>query len=125
MSPKNPAADEFLRLHKMFLFHLGCAATLAWVAAIYAAFSAPWVRNIRALIDPSGPFQVESTGSFLFGLPVIMTIGWAAAFFGADLMRQARMLRSQSTEFALAGAAAFTVFCMAVNRAVAVLLIAA
>ena len=46
-------ADEFSRLHKHFVFHLGVAVSLAWMTALYAALHAPFVRNIRPLIDPT------------------------------------------------------------------------
>lgn len=123
MSFEKRAVDEFTRLHRMFVFHLGCAVTLSWVAAIYAASQGPWVRNIRALIDPTRPFHTESTWSFVFGLPMILTIGWISVFFGADVLRRIRTLRSQSAEFALAGGAAFMVFYMAIDRAVTVVLL--
>ena len=63
------SADRFTRLHKAFTFHLGIAASLAWMTALYAALHAPWVRNIRPLIDPAQIGRVESTWSFLFGFP--------------------------------------------------------
>ena len=109
----------------MFVFHLGCAVTLSWVTAIYAACQGPWVRNIRALIDPGQPLRSESTWSFVFGLPMLLTLGWLSVFFGAEFLRRIRTLRSQSAEFALAGAAAFMVFYMAIDRAVTVVLLGA
>ena len=51
------ARDDFSRLHRSFTFHLGVAVGLSWLTALYAAFYAPWVRNIRALIDPTGGFD--------------------------------------------------------------------
>ena len=45
-------ADDYVRLHRLFTFHLGIAVSLAWMTSLYAALYAPWVRNIRPLIDP-------------------------------------------------------------------------
>ncbi len=44
------------------------------MTALYAALHAPWVRNIRPLIDPSQVGRVESTWSFLFGFPAMLTV---------------------------------------------------
>lgn len=108
--------DEFERLHRMFVEHLGIALGLAWMTAAVAAFQAPWTRNIRGLIDPLG--RPESTWSFLFALPIVMTIAWLAALFGGDLMRRSQVFRSQAIEFGLAGLVAFAIFCLAISRAV-------
>jgi hypothetical protein len=113
--------DEFARLHRVFVEHLGFAVALAWVAALVAAFYAPWISNIRGLIDPTG--RPESTSSFLFALPVLLLAGWVSAVFGADAMRRMQVLKSQTIEFALAGAVAFGVFYLAVERAVTVFLL--
>lgn len=110
------APDEFSRLHRLFIEHLAIAIGFVWLASLYAAVHAPWVRNIRGLIDPAG--RVESTGSFLFGLPLLMSAAWICAAFGADAMRRSRVLKNQSLEFGLAGLVAFAVFCMAIHRAV-------
>ena len=45
-------ADDYARLHRLFTFHLGIAVSLSWMTSLYAAIYAPWVRNIRPLIDP-------------------------------------------------------------------------
>lgn len=108
--------DEFERLHRLFVEHLGIALALAWMTAAVAAVQAPWTRNIRGLIDPLG--RPESTWSFLFALPIVMTIAWLAALFGADLMRRSQVFRNQLIEFGLAGLVAFAIFCLAISRAV-------
>ena len=59
MTFDDDAADGFVRLHKVFTFHLGVAVGLAWMTALYAALYAPWVRNIRPLIDPTNLGHVE------------------------------------------------------------------
>jgi hypothetical protein len=117
------SGDDFARLHRLFVFHLGVAVALAWSTAAYAALHAPWVRNIRGLIDPFQR-QAESTSSFLFGLPLLLTLAWVALVFGADLLRRFPTLRNQAVEFALAGAVAFAIFCMAIDRAVTAMLLA-
>jgi hypothetical protein len=66
-------SGEFSRLHSLFTFHLGVAVGLSWLTSLYASLYAPWVRNIRPLIDPSDAGQVESTWSFLFIFPVVLT----------------------------------------------------
>ena len=63
-------SGEFSRLHNLFTFHLGIAVSLSWLTSLYAAFYAPWVRNIRPLIDPTNVGPVESTWSYLFIFPV-------------------------------------------------------
>ena len=79
-----------------------------------AAYHAPWTRNIRGLIDPSE--RVESTWSFLFALPAVMTFGLVILVLGAETLRRASLLRHQGIEFAVAGLAVFAIFCLAVKR---------
>jgi hypothetical protein len=93
------------------------------MTALYAALYAPWVRNIRPLIDPTNLGRVESTWSFLFGMPTVLTVAWVVAFLGRDMLQQFRMLKNQTVEFALAGAAAFTIFYLSIDRAVAAILL--
>jgi hypothetical protein len=115
--------DSFLRLHRMFTFHLGVAVSLAWMTSLYAAAYAPWVRNIRSLIDPFAAGRPESTWSFLFALPVVLTIAWLMSVFGREALRNMRMLSSQLLEFTIAGAVAFALFYMSIDRAVTALLL--
>jgi hypothetical protein len=115
--------DGFLHLHRVFTFHLGVAVTLAWMTSLYAALYAPWVRNIRSLIDPLTASRPESTWSFLFAIPVVMTVSWLLAIFGRDILREMRLLRSQFAEFAVAGLVAFALFYMSIDRAVTALLL--
>jgi hypothetical protein len=110
------ATDEFTRLHGLFVQHFGFATGFVWLAAIVAATQAPWVRNFRGLLDPMA--RAESTWSFLFALPVLMTAAWLCVLFGADTMRRGQLLKNQNLEFGLAGLVAFAVFCMAIHRAV-------
>ena len=117
-------ADQFSRLHKIFVFHLGVAVGLAWMTALYAALHTPFVRNIRPLIDPESAGRVESTWSFLFGMPLVLTLAWVMVFFGSDVLRQIKLCRNQTLEFAAAAAVAFGVFYMSIDRAVAAILIA-
>ena len=116
-------SDRYARLHKLFVFHLGVAVSLAWITALYAALYAPWVRNIRPLLDPSNLGKVESTWSFLFGMPIVLTVAWVMAFFAGDLLRNFRLLKNQTAEFAIAGAVAFGLFYVAIDRAVSALLL--
>ena len=116
------AQDDFTRLHGIFTFHFGVAVGLAWMTSLYSACHAPWVRNIRALIDPaSGPDRVESTWSFLFALPVVLTIAWVSFHFGREIMRRAQTLPNLTIEFAAAAFVAFGVFYLSIDRAVAAL----
>lgn len=117
------ASDEFSRLHRLFVEHLGIALGLVWLASAAAALQAPWVHNIRGLIDPLS--RPESTLSYLFGLPMLMTLAWIAVAFGADLIRRTQVLRSQALEFGIAGLVAFAVFCLALHRVVAAVALAA
>ncbi|WP_232631157.1 hypothetical protein [Methylobacterium sp. Leaf118] len=116
------ARDDFSRLHRHFTLHLGVAVGLSWLTALYAAANVPWVRNIRALIDPAGPVRVESTLSYLFVMPAVLTLAWAAAYFGRETMRRLQTLPNQTLEFAAAAAVAFGVFYLSIDRAVAALL---
>lgn len=120
---KPDAVDEFSRLHRIFVFHLGIAVGLAWMTSLYAALFAPWVRNIRPLIEaiPSG--RIESTGAFLFGMPAILTVAWVVLFFGRDLLRHVRVVPNQLIEFAFAAVAAFVLFYLSIDRAVAAILL--
>ena len=117
-------SGEFSRLHNLFTFHLGIAVSLAWLTSLYAAFYAPWVRNIRPLIDPAQVGRVESTWSFLFGFPAILTVSWIMVWAGRDMLRHFRLMKSQTAEFAVAAAVAFAIFYMAIDRAVAAILLA-
>lgn len=125
MRSQGGMVDEFSRLQGLFVVHLGFAVIFAWTTALFAASRAPWVHNIRALIDPAQLGRVESTGSFLFCLPLLLTLGWLSVAYGGDLLRRTQMLRNQSAEFALAALAAFTVFYMSVERAVTALMLGA
>src|SRR5919202_3214247 len=116
-------ADQYSRLHKLFVFHLGVAVSLAWMTALYAALYAPWVRNIRPLLDPNNLGRPESTWSFLFAMPVVLTVAWVMAYFGGEIMRNFRLLKNQVIEFGIAGAVAFALFYMAIDHAVAALLL--
>lgn len=110
------SSDEFARLHRLLVEHLTIAVGLLWATTIYAGLHAPWLRNIRGLIDPFG--RPESTASFLFGLPVLMTVAWLFCAFGGEVMRRSQLLKNQTVEFGIAALIAFGVFCMAIDRAV-------
>ena len=95
-------SGEFSRLHNLFTFHLGVAVTLAWLTSLYASLYAPWVRNIRPLIDPANVGPVESTWSYLFIFPVVLTTAWLISIFGQNLFAQFRIFKNQIIEFAFA-----------------------
>jgi hypothetical protein len=116
-------SGEFNRLHSLFTFHLGVAVGLSWLTSLYASLYAPWVRNIRPLINPADAGQVESTWSFLFIFPVVLTIAWLLSIFGHNTLRQLQMLKNQTIEFAIAGVVSFVVFYLSIDRAVAAMLI--
>ncbi|KMO17590.1 hypothetical protein [Methylobacterium indicum] len=116
------ATDTFSRLHRTFTTHLGIAVGLAWVTTLAAAIQAPWVRNIRALIDPMAS-RVESTWSFLFAMPVVLTLAWLGALYGRETLRELRALPNDAAEFALAAVVAFAVFYLSIDRAISVLFI--
>ncbi|AWN41957.1 hypothetical protein U8607_14295 [Methylobacterium durans] len=117
------ARDDFSRLHRIFTFHLGVAVGLSWLTTLYAACYAPWVRNIRALLDPTGLDRVESTLSFLFVLPAVLTVAWISVYFGREIMRRTQTLSNLTLEFAAAAMVAFGVFYLSIDRAVAALYI--
>lgn len=118
------ARDDFSRLHRIFTFHLGVAVGLSWITALYSACHAPWVRNIRALIDPvAGLDRIESTWSFLFVMPAVLTLAWLSVYFGREVMRRFQTLPNQALEFAAAALVAFGVFYLSIDRAVAALYI--
>lgn len=115
--------DEFTRLHRIFTFHLGVAVALAWMTAIYACLYAPWVRNIRPLLDPSSVDRVESTWSFLFGMPIVLSVAWIVVITGRDMLRQLCLFKNYAFEFALAAFVAFGIFYLSIDRAVAAILL--
>lgn len=116
------ARDDFSRMHRIFTFHLGIAVSLAWTTALYAACYAPWVRNIRALIEPGTALdRVESTWSFLFAMPAVLSIAWVSVFFGREVLRRAQTLPNVALEFSAAAVVAFGMFYLSVDRAVAAL----
>jgi hypothetical protein len=116
-------SGEFSRLHNLFTFHLGIAVTLAWLTSLYAAIYAPWVRNIRPLLDPSNVGQVESTWSYLFIFPVVLTAAWLISIFGQKVLAQFRLMKNQAIEFAIAAVIAFGMFYLSIDRAVAAMLL--
>ncbi|MEZ0169876.1 hypothetical protein [Microvirga sp. TS319] len=112
-------SGEFSRLHNLFTFHLGVAVTLAWLTSLYAAAYAPWVRNIRPLLDPSNVGPAESTWSYLFIFPVVLTTAWLISIFGQNILARFRLLKNQAIEFGIAAAVAFAMFYLSIDRAVA------
>jgi len=116
-------SDDFSRLHRIFTFHLGVAVSLAWVTALYAALDAPWVRNIRPLVDPAGLGRVESTWSFLFVMPMVLTVAWLSVYFGREVLRRSQTLGNVAIEFAAAALVAFGLFYLSIDRAVSVITI--
>ena len=116
-------SGEFSRLHSLFTFHLGIAVTLSWLTSLYASLYAPWVRNIRPLIDPANAGPVESTWSYLFIFPVVLTTAWLISIFGQNLFAQFRIFKNQIIEFAFAALVAFGMFYLSIDRAVAAMLI--
>ena len=70
-----------------------------------------------------GARQVESTWSFLFALPVVLTAAWLMTIFGRDLLREVRMLRNVAVEFGIAAVIAFAIFYLSIDRAVTALLL--
>ncbi|GJD33686.1 hypothetical protein [Methylobacterium aerolatum] len=118
----NQARDDFSRLHKAFAFHLGMATALSWLTALYVAASTPWVRNVRALIDPVGGLdRVESTVSYLFAMPAVLALAWISIVLGRESLRRAQTLSNVAVEFAAAAVVAFGVFYLSIDRAVTLL----
>jgi len=118
----NQARDDFSRLHKAFAFHLGMATALSWLTALYVAVSTPWVRNVRALIDPVGGLdRVESTVSYLFAMPAVLALAWISIVLGRESLRRAQTLSNVAVEFAAAAVVAFGVFYLSIDRAVTLL----
>jgi hypothetical protein len=115
---------EFSRLHRLFQFHFGIATTLAWITSAVAAFHAPWVRDIYHFIDPMGPWKPESTGSYLFGFPLLMSVAWLACLLARDILFDMRLRGHLKTEFAVAGSVAFLMFYLSIERAVTAMLAA-
>ena len=116
-------SGEFSRLHNLFTFHLGIAVSLSWLTSLYASFYAPWVRNIRPLIDPGNVGPVESTWSYLFIFPVVLTTAWLISIYGHNMLSRFRLLKNQVIEFAVAAAVAFALFYLSIDRAVAAMLL--
>ncbi len=116
-------SGEFGRLHNLFTFHLGVAVTLSWLTSLYASLYAPWVRNIRPLIDPSNVGPVESTWSYLFIFPIVLTAAWLISIYGQNVLRQFQLLKNQAIEFGIAAIVAFVLFYLSIDRAVAAILI--
>ena len=106
--------DTFGRLHGHFVRHFGMAVIFAWGFAAFAATQAPWTRNIRGLIDPTG--RPESTALFLFGIPVLLAVGWFTAYIGGDVFRRTALVRHPAVEFAVAGLAVLFVFALSIQR---------
>ena len=106
--------DMFGRLHGHFVRHFGIAVIFAWGFAAFAATQAPWTRNLRGLIDPAG--RPESTAAFLFGLPLLLAVGWFTVFIGGDVFRRTALVRHPAIEFGVAGLAVLIVFALSIHR---------
>ena len=119
---RQEAPDAFGRLHGLFVRHFGFAVLFSFGFAGFAATQAPWTRNLRGLIDPAA--RPESTAAFLFGLPLLLAIGWLTALVGVDLFRRTTMVRHPAIEFAVAGVAVLIVFALSIQRGVAAILVA-
>lgn len=119
---REAAPDTFGRLHGHFVRHFGMAVIFAWAFAAFAATQAPWTRNLRGLIDPAG--RPESTAAFLFGLPMLLAVGWVTVYLGADVLRRASLARHPAIEFGVAALAVLLVFVLSVQRGVAAILVA-
>ena len=117
------ARDDFSRLHRAFTVHLGVAVGLAWMTALYAAAYAPWVRNIRALIDPAsaGSSASRAPSPTCFAMPAVLTVAWLSVLLGREMLRRAQTLSNVALEFAAAALVAFGVFYLSIDRAVAAL----
>lgn len=113
---RETSSDEFGRLHGHFVRHFGMAVIFAFGFAAFAATQAPWSRNIRGLIDPAG--RPESTAAFLFGIPVLLAVGWFTAFIGGDVFRRTALVRRPAVEFAVAGLVVLAVFALSIQRGV-------
>lgn len=118
---REAAPDMFGRLHGHFVRHFGMAVVFAWAFAAYAATHAPWTRNLRGLIDPTA--RPESTAAFLFGLPMLLLVGWVTVYLGGDVFRRTALVRHPAVEFAVAALAVLMVFALSVQRGVAAILI--
>lgn len=116
------APDEFTRLHALFVRHFGMAVLFAWAFALAAVTQAPWIRNLRGLIDPAG--RPQGTAAFLFGLPVLLSVGWFTAYIGGDVFRRTALLRQPAIEFGVAAFAVFIVFALSIQRGVAAMVVA-
>jgi len=119
MTANDKALDDFDRFHKLFIFHVGVAVALAWMTSLYAAIYTPWARTFRPLIDPAAAGQVESTWSFLFGMPMILSTAWLMVVFGGAILRQASVFKNQAIEFGIGGSVAFSLFYLTIDRTVA------
>lgn len=119
---RQEAPDAFGRLHGLFVRHFGFAVVFAFGFSAFAATQAPWTRNLRGLIDPAA--RPESTAAFLFGLPLLLAVGWFTAFVGGDVFRRTAMMRHPAVEFAVAGLAVLIVFALSIQRGVAAILVA-
>ena len=115
----NDDAGQFSKFHSLFMFHLGIAVALAWLTSFSATFYAPWVRNIRPLLDPNYSGHVESTWSFLFVFPTVLAAAWLLSLFGQNALRQFQILKNQAAEFGVAALVAFVLFYVSIDRAVA------
>lgn len=118
---RETAPDEFARLHALFVRHFGMAVLFAWAFAFAALTQAPWSRNLRGLIDPAS--RPESTAAFLFGLPVLLGIGWFTAYIGGDVFRRTALVRRPAVEFSVAALAVFIVFALSIQRGVAAIVV--
>jgi hypothetical protein len=114
------SAHEFFRLHRLLLSHLALATAASWSMAVYAGLNTPWVANIVFLIDPTSS-RVEATGSYLFTFPALLLVALGVIYFGRETLLRLRVLRNQSVEFAIVGAAFFTLFILSIERANAAL----
>jgi hypothetical protein len=58
-------------------------------------------------------------------MPVVLSAAWLMTIFGRDILRELRVLKNQAVEFGVAGAVAFALFYLSIDRAVTAILLAA
>ena len=123
MSFDEETDSDFVRLHRIFTFHLGVAVSLSWMTSLYAAIYAPWVRNIRPLIDPTS----GRPGREHLVLPVRDAgrphAAWLWSCSAVTCCAAAHDDANQVVEFGIAGAVAFALFYLSIDRAVAAMVL--
>ena len=120
--PSGMIPDDLRRLHRLINAATGLMAVVAWAMAAWAASKAPWVADLYHLINPgAAPPRPESTATYLFWYPGVLTMLFVLGRFAPDAVLSAGVQDRRVQVGTVLTGAAFTLIFLGISlfRAVA------